>query len=346
MAAYYNEYDPKTAAWLRQLIKNGDIAEGEVDERSITDVTAADLKGFSQHHFFAGIGTWSYALRRAGWADDRHVCTASLPCQPFSAAGRNLGKEDERHLLPHFLDLVRECRFNTIIGEQVPGAIKHGWLDDLYNEMERENYAVGSTVLTAAGAGKPHIRQRLYWVAESRLPNTISKRHEGRVSGGANSGWEIVDGCAGRSSTDSRMGNAKHEQHERRVHGCGKELAADSSGATSKFTGSSEISRMGNADGDGCKTWSETTEAARHGCAINTTSGIDWLYCADGKYRPIKSGIKPLVDGVARGVVYRRDAVDPNNSGINRATRIKGYGNAIEAETATRFIKAYMSIRG
>ncbi|MBJ7536981.1 DNA cytosine methyltransferase [Marinomonas transparens] len=184
MTAYYNEYDPKTAAWLRQLIKNGDIAKGEVDERSITDVSAADLKGFSQHHFFAGIGTWSYALRRAGWGDDRYVCTASLPCQPFSAAGRGIGKDDERHLLPHFLDLVRECGFNTIIGEQVPGAIKHGWLDDLYDEMERENYAVGSAIITAAGAGKAHVRQRLYWVAESRFPHAQSERHEGRVSGG------------------------------------------------------------------------------------------------------------------------------------------------------------------
>lgn len=49
MSAYYNEFDPKTAAWLRQLIKNGDIAEGEVDERSITDVRAEDLRGFTQH---------------------------------------------------------------------------------------------------------------------------------------------------------------------------------------------------------------------------------------------------------------------------------------------------------
>ena len=112
MTAYYNEFDPKAAAWLKQLIKNGDIAPGEVDERSITDVTASDLAGFTQHHFFAGIGVWSYALRNAGWTDDRPVCTASLPCQPFSTAGNQLGKKDERHLLPHFLELVGQCKFD------------------------------------------------------------------------------------------------------------------------------------------------------------------------------------------------------------------------------------------
>ena len=93
MTAYYNEFDPKAAAWLRQLIINGDIADGTVDERSIIEVEASDLEGFTQHHFFAGVGVWSYALRNAGWGDDRPVATASLPCQPFSAAGNQKGKE-------------------------------------------------------------------------------------------------------------------------------------------------------------------------------------------------------------------------------------------------------------
>ena len=123
MGAYYNEFDPKAAQWLRQLIKNGVIADGEVDERSIIDVQADDLRGFTQHHFFAGIGGWSYALRLAGWDDTRPVCTASLPCQPFSVAGSQKGIDDERHLLPHFIELVKQCNFQTIFGEQVPGAI-------------------------------------------------------------------------------------------------------------------------------------------------------------------------------------------------------------------------------
>lgn len=65
MTAYYNEIDPFAAAWLRELIKAGHIAPGEVDTRSIEDVAAVDLVGFTQCHFFAGIGVWSYALRCA-----------------------------------------------------------------------------------------------------------------------------------------------------------------------------------------------------------------------------------------------------------------------------------------
>ena len=66
MTAYYNENDLNAAAWLRNLINMGEIADGEVDTRSIEDVTPNDLKGFTQCHFFAGIGGWSYALRLAG----------------------------------------------------------------------------------------------------------------------------------------------------------------------------------------------------------------------------------------------------------------------------------------
>ncbi|MEQ1653255.1 MAG: DNA cytosine methyltransferase, partial [Hyphomicrobium sp.] len=70
-AAYYNEHDPFAAAWLRNLIAAGHIAPGDVDTRSIEDVTPDDVRGYTQAHFFAGIGIWSGAARAAGWPDDR-----------------------------------------------------------------------------------------------------------------------------------------------------------------------------------------------------------------------------------------------------------------------------------
>jgi len=88
MTAYYNEFEPKTAAWLRELIAGGHLAPGDVDERSIADVQPGDLDGYTQCHFFAGIGGWSYALRLAMWPDSRPVWTGSCPCQPFSADGK------------------------------------------------------------------------------------------------------------------------------------------------------------------------------------------------------------------------------------------------------------------
>ena len=100
MAVYYNDADPAACAWLRELIAAGLLPAGEVDARSILEVEPADLRGFAQCHFFAGIGGWPYALRLAGVAEDLSVWTGSPPCQPFSQAGQRKGQDDDRHLAP------------------------------------------------------------------------------------------------------------------------------------------------------------------------------------------------------------------------------------------------------
>ena len=122
MPAYYNEIDPQKAAWLRELIREKVIADGEVDERSIAEINPQKLAGFTQCHFFAGIGVWSYALRLAGWPDDRPCWTGSCPCGPFSSAGLQKGFLDERHLWPEWFRLVNACRPVIIFGEQVAAA--------------------------------------------------------------------------------------------------------------------------------------------------------------------------------------------------------------------------------
>lgn len=167
MTAYYNEHDKFAAAWLRNLIENNLIAPGEVDERSIVDVQPADVRVFTQCHFFAGIGIWSHALRQAGWPDDRPIWTGSCPCQGFSVAGAGKGFDDERHLWPEFFRLIRECRPVCVAGEQVASPLALAWLDLVHDDLEGAGYAVGAADLCAASAGAPHIRQRLYWMANA-----------------------------------------------------------------------------------------------------------------------------------------------------------------------------------
>lgn len=172
---YYNEWDKGAAAWLRELIKQGHIPFGVVDERSITEVRPEDLDWFTQCHFFAGIGGWPLALRLAGVPEDAPLWTGSPPCQPFSAAGKQLGQFDPRHLAPVFLDLISECRPPVLFGEQVAPAIAKSWMCDLQTHLEREDYAVGFAVLPACSVGAPHKRERLFFGAH-KLADTDSKR--------------------------------------------------------------------------------------------------------------------------------------------------------------------------
>jgi len=284
------------------------IGRGIVDERSIIDVDYRDLYGFDQHHFFAGIGGWSYALRLGGWPDDKPVWTASLPCQPFSAAGKGLGKADERHLLPHFLELVRKCRPDVIFGEQVERAIAHGWLDDLQTTMEAENYAIGHCVLGAHSIGAAHIRQRLYWVADSE---------------------------------------DRRREQQQNVPATGIQRTANGAGKLFERTGTLCATSCGRlSDSQGIRRVMVDTENNRQANAqsnplANPSDIIVWIECRDGKLRPIEPGILPLAHGVPRGMVH---SSDPNASQEARKMRLHGYGNAIVPQVAAEFINAYCSI--
>lgn len=233
MTALYNEIDPKAAAWLRELIQQGHIAPGIVDERSIEDLDPEYLRQFTQVHFFAGIGVWSYALRRAGWRDDEPVWTGSCPCQPFSAAGKGGGFDDERHLWPAFHWLIAQCRPDVVLGEQVASKDGLAWFDLVSSDLEASGYAAGASDTCAAGFGAPHIRQRLYWCAVAdatvrRQPRGLRERRstgrpEGALGGHGAAGELVTVGVA--------LGDAERSGLERHTrHGDGAQRRALSTG--------------------------------------------------------------------------------------------------------------------
>lgn len=197
MTAYYNENDPYAAEWLWRLIEEGLIADGNVDTRSIVDVRAGDLRGYTQCHFFAGLGGWSYALRLAEWPDDRPVWTGSCPCQPFSGANKHAcGEADSRHLWPELHRLTRECKPSILFGEQIARDGGPRWFAGVRSDLEASGYSVAAANLPACGVGSPQERGRIWFMALG-IPQGIRRREgiqpilcqEGRGSNGGQSPW-------------------------------------------------------------------------------------------------------------------------------------------------------------
>lgn len=271
MTVYYNEIDKNAAQWLRNLIEAGHIAKGVVDERSIEDVTRSDLIGFKQCHFFAGIGGWSLALRLAGWPDNREVWTGSCPCQPYSQAGKGAGFTDERHLWPAWYHLITQCKPPKIFGEQVEAAIKHGWLDLVQDDLEGCGYTFAAVGLPAASIGSPHVRSRIWFVADSNLNNNFS----------------TVAGVVGES-TIVPIGNGPN------IFKSGQSSRASSLPACKLGdTLLPESQRFGQ---ERIQVEPEQ-ETGRSSNGFNW-SKFDFIRCADGKSRPIEPGVFPLAHGL------------------------------------------------
>ncbi|EPY6937175.1 DNA cytosine methyltransferase [Klebsiella pneumoniae] len=381
-AAYYNEIDPFAAQWLRNLIAAGHIAPGEVDERSIEDVTPDDLRGFTQCHFFAGIGVWSHSLRLAGWPDNKPVWTGSCPCQPFSAAGKGDGFADERHLWPAFNHLISERRPQHVFGEQVAAGNANVWFDLVQADLEGLGYAFGIVPFTSAGVGAPHIRERAYWVAHAHGVISDRRRNlrapgrdeysdsgdDGRLADANHDRQQPGQGagcrcqCAeqgidiGRGGQNGGLGNANVTRLERLG---GNDGAAGRKGTTGPAAAPGVHDGMANTTGqlhhecnDGANEFGRSRDAEQNRLGGEPVRALevngfwrdaDWLVCRDGKWRPVEPGTFPLVDGAAA----RMGRVEPGVARVassNRVGRLKGYGNAINAQAAAAFIRAYMEV--
>ncbi len=321
---YYSEWDPYAAQWIRNLIDTGLIPPGHVDTRSITDVQPSDLAGYRQCHFFAGIAGWSLAARLAGWPDDRELWTGSAPCQPFSVAGKGKAQDDDRHLWPHFLRLIRARRPAVVMGEQVAAAVGKNWLDGVSADLEAEDYACRAVVVPACAVDAPHRRDRLWFVAHA---DSVAGRQGCAVDGGRNQRGG-AEPWAGSGSGDSGgtvghpdVAGAGEERQQRggQLCGAGVDPSACNGG------------NVADCNRDGCEPRHVATQAAGHRSSIESGSSAGhwgecgWLIGHDGKARRFEPSIRLLAHGVPA-----------------RVGRLRAYGNAIVPQVAAEVIGAYM----
>ncbi len=363
---YYNDNDPRCCEWLRELIKAGLIPPGHVDERDIADITGADLEGYTQCHFFAGIAGWPEALRLASWPASRPVWTGSCPCQPWSQAGKQAGHADERDLWHEWFRLIAECRPGVVLGEQVASKSALGWLDGVFDDLEALNYACGAGDLPTACVGSPQIRQRFWWVAES---DGVRQRKHPEQHGEAEQDTAHGDTCGPHADGHGNAcGPADAEVPERRRTGGTADTGrgaeeAGGSGATGGMAEPASIRRQPLSPEEQSPECGEQSAGIRRRCSApeNSTSeassggrrgprttadfwsAYDPIPCGDGKARRVEPGIEPLVAGLPRGVVPSGDPSieEAQATAEARVMRLRGYGNSICPQTAAAFIRAY-----
>jgi len=326
---YYSDNEPFACQWMCELIADGQIPKGVIDDRSIQDIQPADLTGYRQCHFFAGIGGWAYALQLAGWPADRPVWTGSCPCQPFSVAGKRKGKEDERHLWPVFLRLIRECRPATLFGEQVASDDGYRWLAGVRDDLEEAGYAVGAADLPACSQGAPIIRQRLWFVATTGRAGLRHQRQpmDGETGGNQGEGHqrERLRADAGDGGTTGVVAES------RRIAPRQLQRPAEDSGASNKPSKRrTKTNGKPGRRGEPCSVERADHERRQAGAGAGGRPEPFWssyevVPCLDGRSRRIEPGSQPLAHGVS-----------------GRVGRLRGYGNAISPQTAAAFIRAFL----
>jgi DNA-cytosine methyltransferase len=128
------------------------------DAELFTDITKSDFKKY---------------------ANTIDVLTGGFPCQPYSSAGKRLGKEDERHLWPEMLRCIREIAPRYVVGENVRGLTNwNGGLvfDEVCADLENLGYQVAPFIIPASAVNAPHQRERVWFVAYSDFNGQLEKR--------------------------------------------------------------------------------------------------------------------------------------------------------------------------
>ena len=97
------------------------------------------------------------------------LVAGGFPCQPISVAGKRKGADDDRHLWPEMLRVIKEAKPRWVIGENVFGFINMA-LDDVQADLEREHYEVRKFVLPAVAVDAHHRRDRIILIAYSNSP--------------------------------------------------------------------------------------------------------------------------------------------------------------------------------
>jgi DNA (cytosine-5)-methyltransferase 1 len=285
------------------------------------------------------------------WRGKIDVLSGGFPCQPFSTAGKRMGKEDERHLWPEMLRAIREIKPRYVVGENVRGIAS--WSDGLvfeevFTDLEGEGYEVQAFLLPAVGVNAPHKRDRFYFVAKDTGSDGCIQRESEQEGAEVR---ELRDISAGGSDrvhlqegdiTDSSSGGLETDNSVRISEGQINTSGKDSEGVSSEgWRGDvTNSERSGLEHGNKTRNvLGSVSEAQGEQCESPDDTKTDDYVCTEQggpseawAWFPTKS---PLCSG--------DDGLPNELDGLTfpkwRKESIMGYGNAIVPQIAYRIFK-------
>ena len=317
------------------------------------------------------------------YANTIDILTGGFPCQPYSVAGKRLGKEDERHLWPEMLRAIREVQPTYVVGENVSGLISwDGGLvfHEVQTDLENEGYEIFPVVLPACAINAPHRRDRVWFIAYSHKCANMRRpcKNEGESKEERLSERHTVRELAQPSSVritenpDSIRwtGNKRQEEPNKR------EQRKFSTGNNERIqTNNGEIGLYTNTNSKGLEVGEQS---GREGLQAEITTGMD-----NGTANTCIDGIATNTECSRRGKIHSNmETWKPNGNIINtvneqntwanfptqpplcggddglpkeldgitfpkwRAESIKAYGNAIVPQVALQIFKALESVHG
>jgi DNA (cytosine-5)-methyltransferase 1 len=275
------------------------------------------------------------------WRTDDIILTGGFPCQPYSLAGKRLGKADDRHLWPEMLRVIREIQPRWVVGENVFGIVNwDGGLvfNEVQTDLEAEGYEVQAYVLPAASVNAPHKRDRVWFVAYSSGirhggGSSEQKANESKewsldknIKKYGNGVWCEVEGCCGTTlNSNNTRGSAGLGQ----VSEADGEIPKRNESAESCDASSGDAANTSNEGLEGRQRTYTREKCERKGRIVrrNFTST-----CCDWAEFPTQSPIRDRNDGLSdrlAGITFPKW----------RQESIKAMGNAIVPQVALQIFK-------
>lgn len=263
------------------------------------------------------------------------ILTGGFPCQPYSSAGKQLGKADERHLFPHMLRCIKEVKPKWVIGENVRGLVSWGGgmvFHEVCDDLEREGYEVQPFLIPAAGVNAPHQRQRVWFIAHSNDKGRSGQFREVQKENG-----EISERNNDAKFSNANNTNASNTEQLRLEHGKEEGNIYKSTGnaqserseSTKSIKANGKNGYVTNTNNKGCE-WNREQSITKRQISFSSRFG-GW------DNFPTESALCGRNDGISK-------ELDNITFSKWRKESIKGYGNAIVPQVAHEIFKAIQKL--